>query len=435
MADPSDASSADPEVDDPAADEAAPPRHPSRVRQGLAVALGILCCISLLVSVVGVWARKTVFDTDYWVAQVTPLATDEAVLVPLENYLTTQIMEAADLENRLKQRLPAQLDVVAVPLAAGARTYVSELVDKALHSERFQKLWVEINRVAHTALVRFIDGSGEVVQTSTPGTITLNLLPVINWLLQEVEQGASSLFNRDIALPEVTSGELPSNVRDRLSQVLGRPLPEDFGQIPIYQSDRLGVIQEGLLLFRKLVTFLIVFTIVLGVGSVLLAHRRARATAMLALGVLLSLSLGRAAVGEVKRQLLDIIVNPGARGAASSAFGQLIASFYSLTGWLLGIGVVLLVAGLLASDLSPMRRVREGAKTQLTPAHLTELAGPRRPLLAGLGIAFAFAILLIADQPSLAFLVFVLLALGAYELGLVAIERRWHVEHPLPSAA
>ena len=47
-----------------------------RVRSVLAVGTGVLACLCLLASVIGLWTYRTVFDTDAWVermlAQSTP---------------------------------------------------------------------------------------------------------------------------------------------------------------------------------------------------------------------------------------------------------------------------------------------------------------------------------------------------------------------------
>lgn len=412
-------------------DNGAPPPavvvvRPHRLKTVIAATLGILCCISVLVSVVGVWARRTVFDTDAWVEQITPLASDEAILEPLGDYLTVQIMDAADIQRRMQDALPRVLDPVAIPIAAGAETYVHGLVDRSLHSERFRTAWVEMNRFAHTQMVKAIEGTGTVVQTGNPGTVSINLLPIVNWILDQISDGASSLFGRPLDLPEVTSGELPEQTRARLSSVLGRELPADFGQIVVYQSDQLGALQSAMLLFKRLVIVLMVVTVALGAGSIVLARRRGQALMVLGLGVALSLTIGRAVVAEVQSQVLALLAGEEARRAAATVLSAILGRLSDLTSLLIGIGLVLLVVGFVTSRLGPVRLARDARGSEDGgPAPVLALVGSHRQAFAAGGIGIALVVLLVADRPSLLFLGAVLALLAAYEVAIVVLEQRW----------
>jgi len=195
----------------------------------------------------------------------------------VESKPTEQVTSAADLDRRKREKLPTSLEPIAAPLAASARTYARGLVRDLLHAERFRTAWVEANRVAHSKVVKCIDGDTSVVVSNQPGKVTINLLPVINWVLQEIVTQARSLFGRDVTFPEVTSGELPSTVRERLGKILDREIPADFGEIVIYESEKLGMVQRGLVLFRQAVSVLMVATVLLGAGAILLARRKPRA--------------------------------------------------------------------------------------------------------------------------------------------------------------
>lgn len=390
-------------------------RRGGRARGAVAITLAVLCCIGILASVVGVWARQTIFSTDHWVEQVGPLASNEEVLVALGDYLTYQIVAGADLENRLKEALPSNLDLIAAPVAASAKGYIHNLVDEVLHTEQFRTAWVELNRVAHEAVVRLIEGTGTVVQTDQPGTVTINLLPVINKVLQMVSERASGMLGRSITFPEVTSGELPAKTRERLSNLLGRELPADFGQIVVYESGRLGAAQEALLLFKKVVALLVIVTLLLGGGAVAMSRRRPLMLIGLALGAVFSLALGRAAVGAAQRQLLELIVKPQNRQAAAAVISQMISSLTDLTTWLIGIALVLLVVGVVVSDLGPARRARDKVRSGAAGTSPVDFVGHHRDLFAIGGIVAGVLAVLVASEPTWGTLILVIVVAGLFE--------------------
>lgn len=322
---------------------------PSRVRSAAAVGLGALCCLCLLASIVGVWARQTLLDTDAWVEQVAPLAEDEAVLEPLARLLTDQILTVAELERRLTDLFPDELDAVARPLVEGARTYVRGLVDEVLHSERFRTAWVDLNRVSHRELVGLLDNTGRVLESGQPGVVSVNLLPVVNWVLQQLAEGAYAMVTRSIPLPDVDMSELPEVTRERLSEWLGRPIPEDFGRIVVYRGDQLTVVQDAVLLFRKVVAGLVVATVVHAVGAVFLARRRAVAVLLLGVGVAASVVVGRIGVSALQARMLDLLASADAREAAGAILGRVVNGFADLTDIVLVAGVGLLVIGAVAA--------------------------------------------------------------------------------------
>ncbi len=385
-----------------------------RTRSIVACLLGFLCCVGVLASVVGVAARNVLFDTDHWVATVGPLASNEEILEPLGDYLTEQVMSVADLERRMRDRLPPSLEPIAIPLSASARTYVRGVVRDLLHTERFRTVWVETNRVAHSKVVLFLDGETKVA-VANDGNVTVNLLPVINWVLQGISTQASSLFDKDVTFPEVTSGEVPSTVRERLSKILGREVPADFGEIPIYDSEKLGMVQRGVVLFRQAVTLLLVATVLLGAGAVLLARRTSRALVALGLGVVLAIAVGRAALGVAQRELLDLILKPDVRGALSAVLQAVFVGFTELTTWFIVAGLALLVLGFLLSEASAVRTLRSKASAGARPDNLLQTVGARRDAFALGGVVAALVAVVVIDGVTWSALIAIAVSLAIYE--------------------
>lgn len=84
--------------------ENGPPRrrHIARIVSTILVVLAVLV---LAAAVPGTWARRTLLDTDRYVATVTPLASDPAVQEYVARTVTQQVFTALDVEQRLSAAL------------------------------------------------------------------------------------------------------------------------------------------------------------------------------------------------------------------------------------------------------------------------------------------------------------------------------------------
>lgn len=107
------------------------------------------------------------------------------------------------------------------------------------------------------------------------GTVTLNLLPIVNNVLSTLEQKAPTLFGKQVALPELTSGTVPANLRTRVESALGVQLPEDFANVVIYTGDEVGALQDAVRTFKRYLALLIVGTLAPRSASPCGSHRRA----------------------------------------------------------------------------------------------------------------------------------------------------------------
>ncbi len=91
----------------PVGDDPNTRRTPGRIaRNILAVLFGVIGVIGVLASVVGVWAHRTVFNSET-VAE----AVDQALLNPevneaLATFLTDQLVDAVPLEDLIADRVP-----------------------------------------------------------------------------------------------------------------------------------------------------------------------------------------------------------------------------------------------------------------------------------------------------------------------------------------
>ena len=160
-------------------------RRITMVRQIVAAILVVIAALGVTLSVVGVWAGRTTLNTDRWVETVTPLDKDPAVRAAVSTYMTDQVFNTLNVDQRVKEALPPKASFLASPLSGQVRGFVQGSVNKVLASEQFAQLWPEINRVAHTQVMAILNNDSKVVRSSGD-TVTLNLLPVVNQVLVEL---------------------------------------------------------------------------------------------------------------------------------------------------------------------------------------------------------------------------------------------------------
>ena len=159
--------------------------------------------------------------------------------------LTTQIFDLIDVQAIVAEALPPRGQILAGPLTGGVQDFVHQKLDEVLSSNQFREGWYPSESIRS-----FADRGSPSKRGQPRGYIQrpgglLNLLPIVNEALQRIETRASGLFNKNVNLPDVSSGEVPAEVRARISSALGVDVPKDFGEIVIFQSDKLQAAQDA----------------------------------------------------------------------------------------------------------------------------------------------------------------------------------------------
>lgn len=159
-------------------------RSTGRARRGAraaaATALVVVSCVLAPLSVVSVWARSEVTDTDRYVETIAPLADDPAVQRAVTAEITDTIFRYVDVQSLTSQAFTAlsdrgslppgladQLQALAVPVANGIRSFTAARVLEVVRSDAFARAWVTANRTAHEQLVAALEGesgSGVLVE-------------------------------------------------------------------------------------------------------------------------------------------------------------------------------------------------------------------------------------------------------------------------------
>jgi hypothetical protein len=341
-------------------------------RTVLAAIAGVLAVVFLTLALIGVWANATVFDSGRVADIVTTSLDDPEVDAALAAWVTNQVFSAVDLDAVVSEILPTQLDRFAPTLVSGAQTFVDRRLTDLLARPEVQQLISDAVERAHSALMRLLSGDGLVDGiTVQDGEVTVNLLPLISRGLSFV-QSLGLLDQLDV--PELTRAGDPNEQIAQLEAATGRDLPDDFGQLVVYQSDKLAEAQasvqsaqRAVALMRRATVLLAILAVVFIVATILLAHRRWRAGLWLALGCLVAMVLSRLVVHRVVDEAPDLVTGVGAQAAVADILDE-------ATRGLLRLTALFAILAVLAVALTLFRRNWNGSDLLLVGAVVGGLA-------------------------------------------------------------
>ncbi len=356
-----------------------PPRTHHRGRTVGGWLLLILATILVPISVLGVWTRNQLLDTDRYVDTVAPLATDPAIQDAVTNRVTESVYAGVDVQSRVADALPEEGDFLAAPISLGIENLIERIVRELVTSDRFATLWTDANREAHDALVAVLTDPGD-----RKGSVSVDLSGVASGVQDKLSSLGINLF----------AGE--------------RPAP----QLELFQSEDLARAQTAVSLFDSLATFLPWVTIALLVAAAFTFVDRRRGV-MAAFGGLLVGSVLLIIGFAVARWFLLQAIPVGASVSATEAVFDLVTRFVrGSVRALAAVGLVGILATLLAGPSRPavaLRRVigvgvaRTGDAAAGHGARLGAVGEFLRSYIVGIRVAVvavAVIILLVGERPS-----------------------------------
>ena len=318
-----------------------------RTRSLAATLLTLFACLAIIVTVPAGWTYRTIFNTDAFVDRVTPIGFDPAVTPVLSDRLTTQIFGLIDVEAIVAEALPPRGQILAGPLTGGIEDFVREKVGEVLSSDRFRDRWIQANRFAHAQIVAVLRNESDIVDTAG-GRVVLNLLPVVNEALQRIESQAAGLFQKDVDLPEVTGGEVPDEAREAISSALGVEVPADFGEIVVFESDRLEAAQDAVSFFDRAIVFLVILTLVLVALALWMSRHRRRTLLQLVVGSLVGIVVVRRLVMWVEDEVVALAQRADGERALAAITDQIFGSFFAVTSTVIIVGLAIVTLALIS---------------------------------------------------------------------------------------
>src|SRR4051812_35250467 len=125
----------------------------ARLRRAALVLLLVLGCGFAGASVLAIWTRATVLNTDRYVKTMAPIAQSPAVQSAVANKLYVGITSKVDFDALAREALPDRADVLAPAIQTGVQSVIRSRIDEFVHSDRFPQLWDNANRRAHETVV------------------------------------------------------------------------------------------------------------------------------------------------------------------------------------------------------------------------------------------------------------------------------------------
>lgn len=302
-----------------------------RLRRRLAGVFVFLTVISLVLTVVGTWARAVVLDTDRFVATVGPAIDEPAVQQALSVRLTDRVMTGLEIEQRVSDalanldqgELPVSPTLLAAPITSGIRNVLLKRTQQLLASDAVRTLWFGALTTAHGQAVALLRGDSTVA-TIEGDAVYINLLPLMNDALGALEQPLSEILNREIDVPTITDANADQAV-SLLEERFGVDLPPEFGHLKVFESDALPAAQSAIVAVDRVLYLLIALTLVLAIVSLVLSPRRLRTALWLGFGI----AIGLIVVRRLALRLDDAIASRVSGATNREAVGAVASDVFS----------------------------------------------------------------------------------------------------------
>ncbi len=324
-------------------------------RSVLVWVLVVLTSLSIVATSTAFWVRNTVFDTDKYVALVTPVAADPAVQDQIATRLTAQVFTAIDVRARVEQILPPELAALAGPITSQVESFIRGRVRSFVASDTFQQLWVQANTIAHQKIVALLEGNTDQLPNLniSNGLVQINLIGAVARVLQDLSQQLVDLVGINVTVPDLQAETDPQAAIAKLSAVLGRPLPSDFGQITIMTVDQLNQLQTVTKRIQRLPWVLLILTILLAAAAIALSLHRRRTLIALGIGAAVAFFITIRLVSRVESNLIDSVTKAAGSGANAGAavrdlLGEVLAGLRTVAWWVVGVGLLVAIIAFLA---------------------------------------------------------------------------------------
>jgi hypothetical protein len=312
-------------------------------RSIVAIVLIVIGCVLAPIAVVGVWAGNQITNTDRYVATVEPLIHDPAIQNVLTQRITNEIVNqlnitgtvdqaATQLQSRGLTRISSLLSSFGPQINSAVTNFIQSTVHTVISSQAMATAWVQVNTVAHQAVVKLLSGQGNGTLTNENGQITLNLGPLIAVVKQDLEARGFALASH---------------------------IPIVNATVPLFQAKQLGKAQAGYRLVSDLKIVLPILVLVLLAAGVFAARSRRRALIGVGLGVaaaMVVLAIGLLIARTIYLNSVPASVLP--TDAAAAAYDALIHFLRVGLRVILAVGLVIAIAAFITGPSRAAVRTR-----------------------------------------------------------------------------
>jgi hypothetical protein len=339
-------------------------RRRRRVRDVLGTVVAIIAILGLSAGVVGVWARRALFDSDGFARHAAQVIREPAVQREVAAALTDEAMQLVDAQATLRRALPDEGALFAAPLAFAASIAVRQAVDELVASDMFADLWVSAATVAQRSALQALDGDGGLVRERN-GDLTINLLPALTTVLAQVT-AVPGLLDRS-TIPRLAADELPAAARERLEDAFGVDLRDDFGQFTLHDQGGFVALQRSVRIVDPMVDWLLPAGVALAALALWVSVRRRRTLLVLCCGVAAGMLAIRLLAVEVQDLVAGVARSPGAQAAAGAATARFVEPLRDAAAWTLCGAAVLGAVAVSSAGYPWIVAVRRGIGRAVRP--------------------------------------------------------------------
>ena len=319
-------------------------RHSRRRRIMAGVAL-FLACLTIMLSTVAVWTHQVALNTDRFTAVVADVAGDPALIPPIADRVSTQVVDALDVEARIADTLPGPSKVLAPAITNAVREAIDKRLQVALANPQVRQALLSAISFAHERIVRILRDQAVAVDV-VDGYVYLNVFPIVGLALTELQ--SEGLIPASVTLPDLSSPDAPDALANRLETALGITLPPDFGTIKLMPADKRVTAQTVVKAFDIIVVLLIALSILLVLLALWLASSRRKMFLALAIGTVIAFLFARLAMNGARDFLISGIQDGDLRAAASAVASAMLADLRSLTSLVVIATVILAIVAYVA---------------------------------------------------------------------------------------
>src|SRR5262249_44764070 len=178
-------------------------RRRARTRRAVVGGLVGLFAVLLPLTYVVTWAHYVVLTNRGFEKTVVPIGTDPAVTSAVAVTITDQLWTSLNPQEIVKNALPPRAAFLPGPVTTPGKGYVQDGVTRALQSDQFQTLWKQAVDFAHTQLLSVLNGDSKAI-TTTNGQVVLNLVPLFDVALQNLQGFISGVVGHPVQIPSVS---------------------------------------------------------------------------------------------------------------------------------------------------------------------------------------------------------------------------------------
>jgi hypothetical protein len=320
----------------------------------MSMILGALAIVGLVASILAVWARGVLFDSEK-VGQAVEQALEEPeVTQGLAAQLADSVFVAGDVEASVVNVLPSALDHYGEAMVNGVHDHIEHAFEKVLEAKATRKLAVSAAEKSHREVMRLLEGKGIADGVSVEdGSITLNTLPLLDRGFLEVQNLG---LMKKVNLPKLSADGDPQAQIRQLEEAFDRQLPDDFGQLVVFSGDAVdnaqttvALAQKALVLVKRSIVMILFVTVAAAAGSLASARTRPRALLNLLLGACTAMLLARLLVQQVVERAPMAVASPSGRAAISAMVVDVSSGLLGAFALVLILGVAAAIAAYFAS--------------------------------------------------------------------------------------